>query len=87
MELENADESSRVSQLDAQIDVMNEQIGSSKNTNLIYDAQRNEENAGSFRLPTGTYANVRYLQNRNQNCSMMDFPPKKGNHFTLQAAV
>ena len=47
MELENADESSRVSQLDAQIDVMNEQIGELQkiNTNLIYDAQRNEENA------------------------------------------
>ncbi len=47
MELENADESSRVSQLDAQIDVMNEQIEELQkiNTNLIYDAQRNEENA------------------------------------------
>jgi len=69
LELENADESSRVGQLDAQLDVLNQQIEELQkiNTELIYDAQRNEENARLVQLSNEDLRQqLEIFSNRNQ---------------------
>ncbi|MDG1172854.1 MAG: hypothetical protein P8M67_01000 [Opitutales bacterium] len=80
MELENSDGDNRVSQLDAQIDVLNMQVEELQkiNTELIYDAQRNEENA---RLVQASNEDLRQqleiFANRNQDLINDGFASKE----------